>query len=137
MVLEAAGSAATLVVRAHLLEALRAVGRSCRIAVFFSMKRFGEEEPAAMMVSDSQQDGRLVRCLYAAGSVPEAGLSFQSEIERKAQSTRPNGRLSSLGGASKWARRRVCTLCAPWAWDRFVLVPGWAGLRRFRGSSRI
>lgn len=36
-----------------------------------------------MMVSDSQQDGRLVRCLYAAGSVPEAGLSYRSEIERK------------------------------------------------------
>ena len=69
-----------------------------------------------MMVSDSQQDGRLVRCLYAAGSVPEAGLSYRSEIERKLQPTRPDGRLSSLvGGAPKWARKRVCTLCTPWA----------------------
>lgn len=66
-----------------------------------------------MMVSDSQQDGRLVRCLYAAGSVPEAGLSYRSEIERKLQPTRPDGRLSSLvGGAhcmtGRWLGERCC-----------------------------
>lgn len=57
MVLEAAGSAAPVVVRAHFLEAGRAVGRSCRL--LFSSETLGEEETAAM-VSDFQQAGRLV-----------------------------------------------------------------------------
>ena len=53
------------------------------------------------MVSDFQQEGRLVRCLYAAGSVPEAGLFYRSEIERKVQRTRPDGRLSSVVGGAE------------------------------------
>ena len=39
-----------------------------------------------------------------------------------------------LGPATKWARRRVCTMCTPWASDRVVLAPDWAGLGGFRGS---
>ena len=58
-----------------------------------------------MRVSDCQQEGRLVRCLYAAGSVPEAGRSYRSEIERKAQTTRPDGRFSSLVGGAEVGKK--------------------------------
>ena len=58
-----------------------------------------------MMVSDFQQEGRLVRCLYAAGPVPEAYSSYRSEIERKAQPTRPDSRLSSLVGGAETGKK--------------------------------
>jgi hypothetical protein len=34
-------------------------------------------------------------------------------------------------------RKRVCTICTPWASDRVVVAPGWAGLRRFPEEPRI
>jgi hypothetical protein len=60
-----------------------------------------------MMVKDFQQEGRLVQCLYAAGSVPEAGLSYRSELERKAQRTRPDGRLCSLVGGAEVGKKET------------------------------
>jgi hypothetical protein len=104
VVLKAAGSAAPLVVRAH---SWRPAGQSVGHAgcCFLLVEMFGEEEPAAMMVSGFQQEGRLVRCLYAAGTVPEAGLFYRSEIERKAQRTRPDGRLNSVVGGAEAGKK--------------------------------
>lgn len=83
---------------------------------------FGKEETAAMMFVDFQHEGRpLVRCLFGAGPVPEADSSCRSEIARKTQLSRSDGRLGSLVGAPKWARKRVRTMCTPWASDRFGL----------------
>ena len=99
---------------------------------------FGKEEPAAMMFVDFQHEGRpVVRCLFGAGPVPEAYSSYRSEIARKTQLPRPDGRLSSLVGGAEVGKKRVCTMCTPWASDRVVLVPDWAGLRRFSGEWRI
>ena len=33
-------------------------------------------------------------------------------------------------------KKGVCTMCTPWASDRVVLVPDWAGLRRLAGEWR-
>jgi len=38
--------------------------------------------------------------------------------------------------ASQWSKKRVCTMCTPWTLERVVLVPDWAGLRRFTGEWR-
>lgn len=62
------------------------------------------------------------------------GLSYRSEIERKAQPTRPDGRLSSLVGGAKVGKKRVCTVCTPWASDQVVLASDWAGLAMIRGN---
>ena len=50
-----------------------------------------------MMVSDFRQECRLAWCWYAAGSVPEAGLSCRSDIA--------DGRLSSLVGGNKMGKK--------------------------------
>ena len=67
---------------------------------------FGKEEPAAMMFVDFQQECRpVIRCQFGAGPVPEAGRSYRSEIERKAQPTRPDGRLSNLVGGGEAGKK--------------------------------
>jgi hypothetical protein len=77
---------------------------------------FGREEPATMMLVDFQPEIRpFVRWLFAAGRLPEVGSSYQGDIARKTQPPRPNGGLRLRGGAPKWARKRVCTMCTPWA----------------------
>ena len=85
------------------------------------------------MFIDFHLEGRpLTLCLFGAGPVPEAVPSYRSDI---APTTPVPG--MHLGSATKWAEMRVCTMCTPWASDRVVLVPDWAGLRRFSGEWRI
>jgi hypothetical protein len=82
----------------------------------FLDEMFGREEPATMMLVDFQPEIRpFVRWLFAAGRLPEVGSSYQGDIARKTQPPRPNGGLRLRGGAPKWARKRVCTMCTPWA----------------------
>jgi hypothetical protein len=86
-----------------------------------------------MMFVDCQQEGRpVVGCLFGAGPVPEACSSFFGEI-----APRPGGRLSSVVGAPKWARKRVCTLCTPWASDWVVPGSDRAGFRMFSGLPSV
>ena len=84
-----------------------------------------------MMFVDFQHEGRpAVRCLFGAGQVLEAYSSYRSEI-----APRPGARLGSpVGARQKWAEQGVCTMCTPWASDRVVLVPDWAGLRDVFGG---
>jgi hypothetical protein len=84
------------------------------------------------MFVDFQQEGcPVVRCTFGACPVPEARSSFFGEI-----APRPGGRLSSVVGAVKWAKKGVCTMCTPWASDWVVLVPDWPGLAMFAGEWR-
>ena len=41
------------------------------------------------------------------------------------------------GGGIKVAKKRVCTMCTPWASDSVVEAPGWAGLGMFSGEWRF
>jgi hypothetical protein len=85
-----------------------------------------------MMFVDFQREGRPgVRCFFGAGPVPEAYSSYCGEI-----APRQGGRLGSPVGGAEVARKWVCTMCTPWASDRVVLVPDWAGLRMFVGEWR-
>jgi hypothetical protein len=85
---------------------------------------------------DFQHEGRAVAlCLFEPGPVPVAYSSDRSEIAFKPQLPRADCRFSSLV-ALKWAKEGVCTMCTPWASDRAVLLPGWAGLRMFSGEWR-
>ena len=134
-------AAAPLVVRARFVED-RTVGWSCSCCDSFPSSRemcgIRRRKPSPLRLSyDFQQEGRLVvRCLFGAGPVPETDSSRRSEIARKTQLPRPDGRLSSLVGGAEVGKERVCTMCTPWASDRVVLVPDWAGLRRFSGEWR-
>ena len=87
-----------------------------------------------MFVDIQHEDSPTVQHLFGAGSVPEAFPSDRCEIARKSQLPRANGHISSLVGAPKAGKERVCTMCTPWASDRVVRVPDWAGLRMFSGE---
>jgi hypothetical protein len=103
---------------------------------------FGKEEPAAMMVIDFKHEGRpLARCLFAAGRLPEVGFSYQGDIARKTQPPHPDGGLRLRVRAPKWAIKRVCTMCTPWASDPVVCGPDCGGLRgewrKFKGWNPV
>ena len=67
---------------------------------------FGEEEPAAMMFVDFRHEGRpVVRCLFATGPVPEACLSYRSEIVPRTQLPRPDGRLRTVVGGGEVGKK--------------------------------
>ncbi|MCB5291696.1 hypothetical protein BJQ90_01123 [Arthrobacter sp. SO3] len=99
----------------------------------FLHETFGKEEPATMMSINIQQEARaVVRCLFGAGPVPEAYSSYRNEIP-----PRPDGSLRSLVVGAKVGKKRVCTMCTPWASDRVVLASDWPGFRRFRRESSV
>ena len=76
------------------------------------------------MVIDFQQEGRpLVRCLLGAGPVSEVDSSYRSEIARRTQQPRPDGRLGSLVGDAEVGKMKVCTMCTPSASDRVFCRP--------------
>ena len=113
------------------LEAGLLVGHAGRC--FFPHEMFGKEEHSAMKFIYFQRKRRpVMRCFSGAGPVPEAIPSYRSDIAPK---TPLPGR--HLGSATKWAKMRVCTMCTPWASDRAVLVPDWAGLGMFGGSGGL
>jgi hypothetical protein len=67
------------------------------------------------------------------GGAAQGGISVRSR--RDTPCRQGCGPLS--GCCIKLVKKRVCTMCTPWASDRVVRVPDWAGLRRFSGEWRI
>ena len=96
---------------------------------------FGKGEPAAMMIVDFQHEGSP-QCSACSGPVRfrRPALSIGAKTSREIRLPRPDGRKGSLVGCAEVGKKGVCTMCTPWAADRVVLVPDWAGVRRFRGS---
>lgn len=99
---------------------------------FLRHEMFEQEGTAVMTVVDFQQeDSHVVRCLFGACPVREVDSSYRREIAPTTQLRRRYGCLGRPVGGRTGAKKGVCTMCTPWAWDRVVLLPDWGG---FRGS---
>ena len=91
-----------------------------------------------MMIVDFQHEGSP-QCSACSGPVRfrRPALSIGAKTSREIRLPRPDGRKSSLVGCAEVGKKGVCTMCTPWAADRVILVPDWAGVRRFSGERRI
>ena len=80
---------------------------------------------------------RRVGCLVAVVTDGSENITPErSTITDSVNLSWPAASRQTSGPGKIMGRKRVCTMCTPWASDRVVLVPDWAGLRRYSGEWR-